>query len=351
MLSRLRAKRFHRVTNITRNYAKKSKLKPQTRILLVGGLGQIGSELYNVFSEKYGKENVFTSDVRASTIDNPNFKYVDTANINQMEKVVVEKRITWLVHLASVLSATGEKNHRVAIDVNIRGIENALEVARKHNLRIFSPSSIAAFGPTTPMDNTPNLTTMRPTTIYGVSKVYIELLGEYYNHKFGVDFRSIRYPGIISSETLPGGGTTDYAIDIFHKAVKQNEYTCFLRDDRRLPMMYIPDCLKATVQLIEADRKSLKSCTYNISAVDFTPAEIAHELRKHLPDGENFKMNYQPDFRDDIAASWPSSLDDSDARRDWGWQHEYDLAKMTKDMYEKIKRQIEEDEEDEEDDE
>jgi len=245
--------------------------------------------------------------------------------------------VTWLIHLSSILSASGEKDLSWAIDLNIRGIENILEVAKKFNLRLYAPSSIAAFGPTTPKVLTPDITSMRPTTIYGISKVYLELLGEYYHYKFGVDFRSLRYPGVISSEALPGGGTTDYAIDIFYNALTKKKYTCFLEKGARLPMMYMPDCLKATIDFIEADDDHLKLRTYNVGAVSFTPEEIANEIKLHIPD---FVMNYEPDFRNNIAKSWPESLDDSNARNDWKWKHKYGLKEMTKDMLEKIGAKI-----------
>jgi len=238
------------------------------------------------------------------------------------------------VHLSSVLSATGERNVDAAIELNMRGIENVLNVARKYDLRVYAPSSIAAFGPSTPLDNTPDFTIMRPTTIYGVSKVYLELLGEYYFHKFGVDFRSIRYPGIISHASPPGGGTTDYAVDIFYHAIQGKPFKCFLAKDTRLPMMYMPDCLKGTFDFICADRSKLTQSTYNINAVSFTPEEIYNELKKHFP---KFEIEYVPDFRNGIALSWPRSLEDSQAKKDWNWSPQYDLALMTKDMIEKLK--------------
>jgi len=248
----------------------------------------------------------------------------------------VEEHVTWLIHLSSVLSAVGERNLKKAMELNIRGIEHALEVAYKNELRIYAPSSIAAFGPSTPQVDTPDEVIMRPTTIYGVSKVYLELLGEYYHKKFGVDFRSIRYPGILSAETMPGGGTTDYAIDIFYKAVKGEKYTCFLAKDVALPMMYMPDCLKGTVQLLEAENEKLKSRTYNLAAISFTPEQIANEIKSQLPKGNTFDVTYEPDFRNNIALSWPRSLSDKNARRDWGWKHQFGLKEMTKDMLTKI---------------
>eukprot|EP01114_Cavostelium_apophysatum_P016751 TRINITY_DN4826_c0_g1_i2.p1 TRINITY_DN4826_c0_g1~~TRINITY_DN4826_c0_g1_i2.p1 ORF type:complete len:228 (-),score=45.60 TRINITY_DN4826_c0_g1_i2:50-733(-) len=204
-----------------------------------------------------------------------------------------------------------------------------MEAARWHNLRIFAPSSIAAFGPSTPKDNTPNLTYMKPTTIYGVTKVYLELLGQYYCDKFGVDFRSLRYPGIISAETLPGGGTTDYAVEIYYEALKHGRYTCFLSKDTELPMMYMPDCLKATQVLLEADAKTLTDRVYNVTGMSFTPTQLAASIKKFIP---NFEIEYRPDFRQKIADSWPRSLDDSLARKDWNWNPDFDLDAMTRDM-------------------
>jgi len=321
-----------------------SKLSPGTpRILITGALGQIGTELTALLRDKYGAENVIASDVRKADgklMDQGPFKFVDVTSYQSISQVVVEEHITWIIHLSSVLSAVGERNLKKAIDLNVRGIEHAMEVARENNLRIYAPSSIAAFGPSTPQVMTPDEVIMRPTTIYGVSKVYLELLGEYYQKKFGVDFRSIRYPGILSAETLPGGGTTDYAIDIFYKAVKGEKYTCFLAKDVALPMMYMPDCLRATVQLLEAPVEKLKSRTYNLAAISFTPEEIAKEIKRQLPKNSTFDVAYEPDFRNNIALSWPRSLDDSGARKDWGWKHQYGLEEMTRDMLTKIAKRV-----------
>ena len=304
-----------------------------TRILITGSLGQIGTELTQQLRSKYGKENVIASDIRKNDGDDGPYYVLNVLDKEEFSNLVKEQEIDWLIHNASVLSATGEKNPHLAMDVNIRGFENAVELARINNLRILTPSSIAAFGPSTPQINTPDLTTMRPTTIYGVSKVYLELLGEYYNHKWGVDFRSLRYPGIISSEAPPGGGTTDYAIAIFHEALKQMSYTSFLNADATLPMMYMPDCLKGTIQLLEAEEEILNQRTYNIAGMSFNPAELASSIKKHLPD---FEIRYEPDYRQEIAATWPKSLDDSNARRDWKWFPDYDLDKLVADMLENL---------------
>jgi threonine 3-dehydrogenase len=254
-------------------------------------------------------------------------------NFNDFCKIIVDHNINWIIHNSSLLSAAGELNPTAAMELNIKGLQNALEISKKYNLRIFAPSSIAAFGPSTPKIMTPDLTLMRPTTIYGITKVYLELLGEYYFKKYGVDFRSLRYPGIISSETPPTGGTTDYAVEIFYEALKYEKYTCFLKKDTALPMMYMPDCLKATQQLLEAKSENLSQRVYNVTAFSFTPEQISKEIQKYLP---SFTIQYNPDFRQQIADSWPQSLDDSLARKDWNWNNEFDLNKMTKDMLKKL---------------
>lgn len=281
---------------------------------------------------------MIASDIRPESDNDGPYHILNVLDKEGFSKLIKEQEIDWLIHNASVLSATGEKNPHLAMDVNIRGFENAVELARQNNLRILTPSSIAAFGPSTPKINTPDLSIMRPTTIYGVSKVYLELLGEYYNQKWGVDFRSLRYPGIISSEAPPGGGTTDYAIAIFHDALKQMNYTSFLKADATLPMMYMPDCLKGTIQLLEAEESNLTQRTYNIAGVSFNPAELASSIKKHLPE---FKIEYAPDYRQEIAATWPQSLDDSNARRDWNWQPDFDLDKMVVDMLENLSKSLE----------
>jgi len=285
--------------------------------------------------EKFGGDNVIASDMRKSENNHAGpFAYIDILKVNDFERVVVEQRIDWLVHNASVLSAAGELNPSLALQVNFEGLNNALEIARRHKLRIFAPSSIAAFGPTTPLVNTPDITVMQPRTIYGISKVYGELMGSYYHEKWGVDFRSVRYPGIISSVAPPGGGTTDYAVDIFYKALQEKKFTSFLRGDSMLPMMYMPDCLRATLMLLCAPQETLRHRTYNVAAVSFTPEQLAASIKKRIPE---FEISYKPDFRQAIADSWPRSLDDNNARKDWKWAHQYDLDAMVDDMLAKLR--------------
>lgn len=306
------------------------------RILVTGAAGQIGAELVPHLRRVFGAQNVIASDIKqpfgdpeAGTGRGPPFIYVDVQQYDTLARVVLEHRVNAIVHLASLLSAIGEQNPQLAIRVNTRGTENVLELARMNNLRVFIPSSIAVFGASSPKDGTPNECTMRPTTVYGVTKVYTELLGEYYHSKYGVDFRSLRFPGIISSEVPPGGGTTDYAVAIYYEALKSGRYTCFLKDDQVLPMMYMPDCLRSVSMLLEAPEDKLTSRTYNITGMSFTPTDLAAAIKRHLP---KFEMTCIPDFRQKIAESWPRTIDDSAARQDWGWKEEYDIEAMTESM-------------------
>jgi nucleoside-diphosphate-sugar epimerase len=268
--------------------------------------------------------------------DSGPFERVDVTKREEIERVVEHYKIDTIYHMAAILSAVGEKNPQLAWDVNMDGLYNILEVARERELtRIFCPSSIAVFGPKTPREKTPQETITCPTTIYGVTKVAGELLCDYYFQRFGVDVRGIRYPGIISSETLPGGGTTDYAVEIFYEAVKRKRYTCFVREDTVLPMMYMPDCLRAAIELMEAPLSSLKHhSNFNIAAMDFSAGELAAEIKRHIPE---FVCEYRPDFRQEIADSWPRTIDDSAAREEWGWRPRFDLAAMAEDMLEKLR--------------
>jgi nucleoside-diphosphate-sugar epimerase len=311
------------------------------RILVTGSYGQIGTELVEELRNRYSGENVIATGRKKPpkilTEGGP-YHRLDVLDETQLHTLLVDLDIDIVIHNASVLSATGEKNPQLAYRTNIQGSFNVLEATRALDLdQVQIPSSIAVFGPSTPRNNTPNDTIMRPTSMYGVSKVTIELLGEYYTKRFGIDFRSLRYPGIISAETLPGGGTTDYAVEIFYEALKNKEYTCFLRNDTMLPMMYMPDCIKCTIDLMQAQQKNLEHRSFNITAMSFTPEDIANEIKKHIPE---FEIEYEPDYRQDIADSWPKSIDDSVARQEWGWEPDFDLESMTKDMLEKLSKKL-----------
>ena len=312
-----------------------------TRFLVTGSYGQIGTELVGALRKKYGGKNVIATGRKKPpeilTKDGP-FLHLDILDPNQIHSMLVDNDIDIVIHNASILSGVGEKNPQLAYRTNVEGGYNILEAARVLKLdQVMIPSSIAAFGPSTPRENTPNDVIMRPTSAYGVTKVFVELWGEYYAKRFGVDFRSLRYPGIISSEALPGGGTTDYAVEIFYEALKNKKYTSFLDKGTYLPMMYMPDCIKCTMDLIEADESKLKHRSFNITAMSFAPEEIAAEIKKHIPE---FEMSYEPDFRQAIAETWPASLDDSVATEEWGWTPDYDLAAMTKDMLEKLSKKL-----------
>ncbi len=308
------------------------------KILVTGSAGQIGSELVPELRRRYGAENVVASDVRQQpdiTPDGP-FAFVDVLRRDAIASAVERYKVDTIVHLAAILSAVGEERPLLAWEVNMNGLHNILEVARDRGVsQVYCPSSIAVFGPSTPRIDTPQETILRPTTMYGVTKVAGELLGAYYVKRFGMDVRGLRYPGIISSEAPPGGGTTDYAVQIFYDAVKERRFTSFLGPETRLPMMYMPDCIRATIELMEADASKLRHPSgYNLTAMSFTPAELADAIRKHIPD---FTIEYRPDRRQAIADSWPASIDDSAAREEWGWQPEYDLDAMTKDMLRRLR--------------
>ncbi|MCL2028761.1 MAG: NAD-dependent epimerase/dehydratase family protein [Bacteroidales bacterium] len=305
------------------------------KLLITGANGQIGSELTLAFRKIYGHENVVATDLnpvlRAEIKDNGPTDQLDVLDRKKLESLIDQYQIDAIVHLAAILSAVGEKNSQMAWNVNMNGTINVLEVAREKGIkRIFIPSSIAVFGPTTPRDCTPQDTILQPSTMYGVTKVAGELLGDYYVQKFGMDIRGLRYPGIISHETLPGGGTTDYAVAIFYDAVKHGKYECFLKEDTKLPMMYMPDCLKATTDLFQADFSKLRHhAGFNVGAFSITPQALAESIQKVMP---NFEITYKPDFRQAIADSWPNCIDDSAAREEWGWKPQYDLDAMTEEM-------------------
>lgn len=308
------------------------------KILVTGAAGQIGSELTPALRRRYGSENVVAGIHRkepAGALREGPFEIVDVTQKETMERAVDRHGIDAIFHLAAILSAAGEKDPTHTWQVNVGGLMNVLEVARDRGVaRIVVPSSIAVFGEGSPKDHTPENTVLQPTTMYGVTKVTGELLGKYYVRRFALDVRGLRFPGIISSETSPQGGTTDYAVEIFYAAVEGRQYTCFLGPDTKLPMMYMPDCLKALLDLAEADASNFtRHSNFNVMGFSVTPAMLAAEIRKHLPD---FDIRYKPDFRQTIADSWPNSLDDSRARREWGWNPEYGLSETTRDMIEKL---------------
>ena len=309
------------------------------RILIIGACGQIGTELTHFLREKYGAHKVIASDIREGEEEMMNdgpFEVLDAMNYDALQDVVINYEITDVYLMAAMLSATGEKFPMKAWNLNMNSLFNVLNLAKEGKVnKVFWPSSIAVFGATTPKQDTPQRTVMEPSTVYGISKQTGERWCEYYNNKYGVDVRSIRYPGIISYKTLPGGGTTDYAVDIYHKALKHKNYICFLNAETTLPMMYMEDAIRATVGIMEADEKDIKiRSSYNLHAISFNPEEISESIQKHIPE---FKISYEPDFRQEIADSWPQSIDDSQARDDWGWQHQYSLDEMTEKMLTNLK--------------
>ncbi len=309
------------------------------KILVIGASGQIGVELTLALRKIYGNNNVIASDLREQ---NPLLEgtgpYVsmDVMNKEMLHVQVIRQNITQIYLLAAILSATGEKNPNLAWNLNMTGLLNVLDIAREEKLhKIYWPSSIAVFGPTSPKQNCPQQTIIEPTTVYGISKYAGEFWCNYYFQRFGVDVRSLRYPGLISYKSAPGGGTTDYAVEIFHDALEEKKYTSFLKEDTYLPMMYMPDAIRATIELMEAPAENISIRTsYNIAGMSFSPKEISAEIKKHIPE---FTIDYKPDYRQAIADSWPQSIDDSVAGKDWGWKEEFDLAAMTKDMLENLK--------------
>lgn len=309
------------------------------KILVIGACGQIGTELTMRLRELNGNDNVVAADIREGSDDlmkSGPFEVLDAMDRNQVEDVCLHYEIEEVYLMAAMLSATGEKFPEKAWDLNMNSLFHVLNLAKEKKInKIFWPSSIAVFGPTTPSVETPQHTIMEPTTVYGISKQTGERWCEYYFNKYGVDVRSIRYPGLISWKTLPGGGTTDYAIDIFHYAIDSGTYECFLEQDTMLPMMYMEDAIRATVEIMTADADDIKErSSYNLAGMSFNPAQITQEITNHIPD---FKVTYNPDFRQQIANSWPDSIDDSKAREDWSWSHEYDLSKTTQDMLKNLK--------------
>jgi len=313
------------------------------RILVTGATGQIGTELIPVLRKRYGASNVVAAGHKTKPaqelLESGPYASLDVRDNGAIERLVRQHDIDTIFHLASLLSAVAEEKPQLAWDVNINGLYNVLETARQFGCAVFFPSSIGAFGPSTPQDNTPQVTIQRPNTMYGVTKVSGELLCDYYCKRFGVDARGLRYPGLISHEALPGGGTTDYAVEIFYAAIKDQRYTCFLREGTYLDMMYMPDAIRAAVELMEADTGKLTyRNAFNVTAMSFTPEEIYGEIRKRIPD---FTMRYEIDpVRQAIADSWPNKMDDSAARQEWGWQPEYDLAAMVQDMIAKLSEKL-----------
>jgi len=314
-------------------------MKPSDTILVVGSNGQIGTELVADLRQQLGEDRVVAADLSFASCVNTNgpTEILDVLDGNRLQEIVSKYKVTQVFHLAALLSATMEKKPKLGWRINMDGLFNVLDVARERGIgRVFWPSSIAVFGPTTPRDNTPQDTIMDPSTVYGISKLAGERWCEYYFLKYGLDVRSIRYPGLIGHKSEPGGGTTDYAVHIFHQALKTHAYQCFLNEDTMLPMMYMPDAIRATLQLMDAPSASVKiRSAYNLAGISFAPKHIAAEIKKRIPD---FQMSYAPDFRQPIADSWPRSIDDSRAQADWGWKPEFDLAKMAEDMLRNIKK-------------
>lgn len=312
------------------------------RILVIGSSGQIGSELVLELRKVYGGENVFATDIKYPSKEvgaSGPFQILDVLDFNNLLHFLVRHKITQVYNLAAVLSGNAEKIPLQAWDINMKALMNTLEAARQSDAKkLFWPSSIAIFGPTTPMENTPQLTVMEPNTVYGISKLAGERWGEYYHDRYGIDFRSVRYPGLISYKTEPGGGTTDYAVEIFFDAVKKAKYECFLSEDTALPMMFMDDAIKNTIKLMDADPSKLSiRSAYNMAGISFDPKGLAEEIKKIMPE---FKITYKPDFRQAIADSWPGSIDDSLAQSDWGLEQEFDLKKMTETMLEKITEKL-----------
>lgn len=308
------------------------------RILIIGAGGQIGSELLDYLRDRHGVENVIGSDIKKLEIEGPSVE-LDVMDKAALHQIVKDYEVDTIYLLASLLSATAEKQPRFAWDLSMQGLFNVLDLAKDgHIKQVFWPSSIAVFGPGTPKEKTPQDTIIDPNTVYGIAKLAGERWCEYYHNKYGVDVRSVRYPGIISWKSLPGGGTTDYAVDIFYEAIRNQQYTCFLQEDRALPMMYMDDAIRGTVELMEAPAENLTVwSSYNFTAISFSPKQIADSIREKL---SQFEISYAPDFRDEIARSWPSDIDDQMARNDWRWQHEYGLEALVNEMLENLSKKL-----------
>jgi nucleoside-diphosphate-sugar epimerase len=312
-----------------------------TNVLILGGCGQVGTELAAGLKEIYGNDHIIISDIKPAAEAGVNGPYevIDVMNKAALTDVVKKHNITQIYHLAAMLSATAEKNPMFGWQLNMESLLHVLNIAKENQIaKVYWPSSIAVFGPGTPRKNTPQDTIMDPNTVYGISKLAGERWCEYYFQKFGVDVRSLRYPGLISYKTEPGGGTTDYAIHIFYEALRHKSYECFLSEDTMLPMLYMPDAVKASITLMEAPAEKIKvRSSYNLAGFSFTPAELAHEIKKHIPD---FTITYKPDFRQAIADSWPGSVDDSRAKKDWDWKPDFGMPEMVKDMLDNIKMKL-----------
>jgi nucleoside-diphosphate-sugar epimerase len=312
------------------------------KILIIGACGQIGTELTAKLRATYGVNNVVASDIRKlnnDVVNNGIFEVINALDYNQIEHLIEQFQITDVYLMAALLSATAEKNPAFAWDLNMNSLFHVLNLAKAGKIKkIFWPSSIAVFGPTTPRQNTPQYTIMEPSTVYGISKQTGERWCEYYHNQYGVDVRSIRYPGLISWSTEAGGGTTDYAVDIYHKAITDGKFTSFLSENTELPMMYMDDAIKATISIMQAPIEQIKiRSSYNLTAMSFTPKQIGEEIKKHYP---NFELSYEPDFRQKIADSWPASIDDTSAREDWNWANDFDLQNMTIDMFQNLNEHI-----------